>query len=105
MQASGGSGTTGGGVGARSPALELHWAWFVRRGLAGAQCDGDLPGGEDRVSRRVRACAAFEREFNGIQKFEPISRSHDGFVDVLQIGRGAEYFCYVMELADDVGPA
>src|SRR5215510_1466209 len=44
----------------------------------------------------------FEREFNGIQKFEPISRSHDGFVDVLQIGRTTEYFYYVMELADDV---
>jgi WD40 repeat protein len=44
----------------------------------------------------------FEREFNGIQKFEPISRSHDGFVDVLQIGRTDEYFYYVMELADDV---
>src|ERR1041385_5190738 len=44
----------------------------------------------------------FEREFNGIQKFEPISRSHDGFVDVLQIGRSSEYFYYVMELADDV---
>jgi WD40 repeat protein len=44
----------------------------------------------------------FEREFNGIQKFEPISRSHDGFVDVLQIGRTPEYFYYVMELADDV---
>src|SRR5262245_48249154 len=29
----------------------------------------------------------FEREFNGIQKFEPLSRSHDGFVDILQIGR------------------
>jgi WD40 repeat protein len=44
----------------------------------------------------------FEREFNGIQKFEPISRSHDGFVDVLQIGRTDDYFYYVMELADDV---
>jgi WD40 repeat protein len=44
----------------------------------------------------------FEREFNGIQKFEPISRSHDGFVDVLQIGRIDDYFYYVMELADDV---
>src|SRR5262249_54594868 len=44
----------------------------------------------------------FEREFNGIQKFEPISRSHDGFVDVLQIGRTPDYFYYVMELADDV---
>src|SRR5262245_47541895 len=43
----------------------------------------------------------FEREFNGIQKFEPLSRSHDGFVDILQIGRTEEYFYYVMELADD----
>ena len=43
----------------------------------------------------------FEREFNGIQKFEPISRSHEGLVDVLQIGRGDGYFYYVRELADD----
>jgi len=43
----------------------------------------------------------FEREFNGIKKFEPISRSHDGLVDVLQVGRTEEYFYYVMELADD----
>src|SRR5437667_1367819 len=45
----------------------------------------------------------FEREFRGLQKFEPLSRSHDGFVDVLQLGRndGAGYFYYVMELADD----
>jgi serine/threonine protein kinase len=45
----------------------------------------------------------FEREFKGLLKFEPISRSHDGLVDVLQIGRrdDAGYFYYVMELADD----
>src|SRR5216683_6946911 len=45
----------------------------------------------------------FERELAGIQKFEPISRSHEGFVDVLQIGRNDEagYFYYVMELGDD----
>ena len=45
----------------------------------------------------------FEREFKGIQKFEPISRSHEGRVDILQIGRGERYFYYVMELADGVG--
>ena len=47
----------------------------------------------------------FEREFKGLLKFEPISRSHDGLVDVLQIGRrdDAGYFYYVMELADDAG--
>ena len=41
----------------------------------------------------------FEREFRGIQKFEPISRSHDGFVDIL-VGGTEEYFYYVMELVD-----
>jgi hypothetical protein len=49
----------------------------------------------------------FEREFAGILRFEPLSRSHDGFVDLLQVGRaedGASFYC-VMELADDVsGP-
>ncbi len=45
----------------------------------------------------------YEREFSGIQKYEPISRSNEGLVDVLQIGRNDEqgYFYYVMELADD----
>src|SRR5829696_3588294 len=45
----------------------------------------------------------YEREFKGIQTSEPISRSHPGLVDILQIGRNDEagYFYYVMELADD----
>jgi WD40 repeat protein len=45
----------------------------------------------------------YVREFSGIKKFEPISRSHDGLVDILQVGRNdAEgFFYYVMELADD----
>src|SRR5688572_32576405 len=39
----------------------------------------------------------FEREFEGIQKFEPVSRSHDGLVDILHVGRNddAGYFFYV----------
>ncbi len=47
----------------------------------------------------------FEREFAGIEKFEPISRSHEGFVDILHLGRNDEagYFYYVMEIADDRG--
>jgi len=47
----------------------------------------------------------FEREFQGIQKFEPISRSHEGFVDVLQVGQNAAAGCfyYAMELADPAG--
>src|SRR5712672_1278089 len=28
----------------------------------------------------------FERELSGIRKFEPVSRSHDGFVDILHVG-------------------
>lgn len=45
----------------------------------------------------------YEREFNGILKFEPVSRLHDGLVDILQVGHNDEagYFYYVMELADD----
>jgi serine/threonine protein kinase len=44
----------------------------------------------------------YEREFAGIQKFEPISRDHEGHVDILHVGRNdtAGYFYYVMELAD-----
>jgi TolB-like protein/Flp pilus assembly protein TadD len=46
---------------------------------------------------------AFEREFSGLQRFEPVSREHDGFVAILHVGRNRAggYFYYVMELADD----
>jgi serine/threonine protein kinase len=45
----------------------------------------------------------YEREFEGIRKFEPISRLHDSQVDILQVGRNERggYFYYVMQLADD----
>ncbi|HEX4646700.1 MAG TPA: serine/threonine-protein kinase, partial [Verrucomicrobiae bacterium] len=45
----------------------------------------------------------FERELSGIRKFEPISRSYEGFIDVLHAGINEEqgYFYYVMELGDD----
>lgn len=45
----------------------------------------------------------YEREFNGMLKFEPLSRSNEAFVDILQVGRNDAdgYFYYVMELADD----
>lgn len=45
----------------------------------------------------------FEREFEGIKHFEPISRAHPGLVDVLHVGRSFEenFYYYVMELADD----
>ncbi len=47
----------------------------------------------------------FEREFAGIQRFEPISRSHESQLNILQVGRAEDGFYYVMELADDMGQA
>src|SRR4051794_13264429 len=46
---------------------------------------------------------AFNREFSGMSSFEPISRAHSGFVDILHVGRNdaSGFFYYVMELADD----
>ena len=46
---------------------------------------------------------SFQREFEGMARFEPISREHEGFVDILHIGRdeAGGFFYYVMELADD----
>lgn len=46
---------------------------------------------------------AFDREFAGLVNFEPISRQHEGLVQVLHVGRddAAGCFYYVMELADD----
>jgi WD40 repeat protein len=43
------------------------------------------------------------REFAGILKYEPLSRSHEGLLAVLHVGRNdaAGYFYYVMELADN----
>src|ERR1041385_589780 len=45
----------------------------------------------------------FERELAGLHRFEPISRSHEGLIDVLQVGQNRDqgYFYYVMELGDD----
>lgn len=47
----------------------------------------------------------YHREFEGIKKFEPVSRSHESQVDILHVGRNDSegYFYYVMELADDAG--
>jgi serine/threonine protein kinase len=45
----------------------------------------------------------YEREFEGISHFEPISRADPGLVDILHVGRTPENssFYYVMELADN----
>ena len=38
-----------------------------------------------------------------MQRFEPVSRSHESQLNILQVGRGPDCFYYVMELADDMG--
>ncbi|MGI6494786.1 MAG: protein kinase domain-containing protein [Kiritimatiellia bacterium] len=45
----------------------------------------------------------FDREFAGLQRYEPISRGHSGLVGILHVGVNEEagYFYYIMELADD----
>jgi len=52
---------------------------------------------------RLPSDAPYEREFRGLQKFMPISRSHPGFVHILHVGRNEkeDYFYYVMEVGDD----
>lgn len=47
---------------------------------------------------------AFEREFAGIRRYEPVSRRHPGLVDILQIGRNDDegFYYYIMEIGDDV---
>jgi serine/threonine protein kinase/Flp pilus assembly protein TadD len=45
----------------------------------------------------------YDREFEGLRKFEPISRSHESQVHILHVGRSEleDYFYHVMELADN----
>ena len=52
---------------------------------------------------RFEEARPFEREFEGIQKYEPISRDHPHLVHVLHAGMDEAKGCfhYVMELADD----
>src|SRR2546421_11100888 len=48
----------------------------------------------------------YEREFAGIERYEPVSRSSGGLVHVLHVGRNDPegYFFYVMELGDATEP-
>lgn len=42
----------------------------------------------------------FEREFEGIQRFEPVSQMNENQLKIFHVGRRTDYFYYVMELAD-----
>ena len=61
----------------------------------------DLFGFVDDQRSAVRERSG-EREFAGIQRFEPISRTHESQLNILHVGRAEDGFYYVMELADDM---
>jgi serine/threonine protein kinase len=52
---------------------------------------------------KFKSVQPFEREFQGIRIYEPISRTHESLLQVLQVGKNDQegYFYYVMDLADD----
>jgi WD40 repeat protein len=55
--------------------------------------------------RQFESDRPYDREFAGIQGYEPVSRTSAGLMQVLHVGRNdiEGYFYYVMELADDAG--
>lgn len=73
---------------------------WLARGVTGALRAVKVVWREDFDDAR-----GFEREFEGILKFEPISRTHPGLVNILHVGRspdGTSFYYYVMEIGDDV---
>lgn len=71
--------------------------WLARSAL------GTLRAVKIVYRERFKDDRPYEREFSGILKYEPISRTHEGLVQVLHVGRNDAVGCfyYVMELADD----
>jgi serine/threonine protein kinase len=72
--------------------------WLVKNFLGVYRAVKIMRSGEDGQQR------SFEKELAGLMQFEPVSRLHDGLVDILQVGQNRQegYFYYVMELADCV---
>jgi len=73
---------------------------WLARGVTGAMRAVKVVRRQDFEDERT-----FEREFEGILKFEPISRDHPGLVNILHVGRSSgeeTFYYYVMELGDDV---
>jgi len=73
---------------------------WLARGVTGALRAVKVVWREDFEDER-----SFEREFEGILKFEPMSRDHPALVNILHVGRspdGVAFYYYVMELGDDV---
>ncbi|WP_411826503.1 SUMF1/EgtB/PvdO family nonheme iron enzyme [Luteolibacter sp. AS25] len=73
---------------------------WMARGVTGAMRAVKVVWREDFDDERT-----FEREFEGILKYEPISRDHPGLVNILHVGRSPDtksFYYYVMELGDDI---
>ena len=73
---------------------------WLARGVTGALRAVKVVWREDFEDERT-----FEREFEGILKFEPISRDHPALVNILHVGRspdGVSFYYYVMEIGDDM---
>ena len=75
---------------------------WLARGVTGAMRAVKLVRREDFEDE-----IGFEREFEGILKYEPISRDHPGLVNILHVGRSededeGEFYYYVMELGEDI---
>jgi eukaryotic-like serine/threonine-protein kinase len=73
---------------------------WLARGVTGALRAVKVVWREDFEDER-----GFEREFEGILKFEPVSRNHPALMNILHVGRspdGVSFYYYVMELGDDV---
>jgi serine/threonine protein kinase/formylglycine-generating enzyme required for sulfatase activity len=73
---------------------------WMARGVTGAMRAVKVVYREDFDDERT-----FEREFEGILKYEPISRDHPALVNILHVGRSPDgtFYYYVMELGDDTG--
>jgi len=71
--------------------------------LARSKATGVLRAAKIVCRRSFDDARPFQREFEGIQRFERISREHPSQLALFHIGRNeaAGYFYYVMELADD----
>src|SRR5215510_1148189 len=70
--------------------------------LARSKATGALRAAKIVWRRTFEDDRPFQREFEGIQRSERISREHPSQLALFHIGRGDGYFYYVMELADAV---
>jgi len=72
---------------------------YLARDASGAYCAVKVISRETFENDRP-----FEREYEGLRKFQLISRSYDNQVQVFSVGREEEpkRFYYIMELADDI---